>query len=172
MVFDKIGDMFGDFDVGKIKDVVEDFWEDREKILDAVNFVWDNRDALGRLIGQLPEMLGSTGDAIESAGGSAIQAAALLTGDKPGSTSVASLSSVAADALSGAAQQVESVGGLLESIIGNSALSDMGDNLKNVGDQIRALGAQIADAGGDLDRVGHQLTDSGQTLAKFAEWGP
>ena len=51
-----------------------------DKIIAAVDFVWDNRERISDVIENLPETLRNTGDTIESAGGSAIKASAMLTG--------------------------------------------------------------------------------------------
>ena len=36
----------GDLDLGKVKDMVETLWDDKDKIGEVVDFVWSNRDVL------------------------------------------------------------------------------------------------------------------------------
>jgi hypothetical protein len=131
-VFDKMLDMFDDFDVDKLKDVVETVWEDRDKITESVGLVWDNRDEIMGVIEfvrdnkdqlldlarKLPELLGKTGLGIAAAGESAVKASALLTGKDDDDMSARRLAEVAADALDRCRSELDSASGIIESIAG------------------------------------------------------
>ncbi|NQV05155.1 hypothetical protein HQ535_01275 [bacterium] len=136
MGLDDLFDMVGDFDPGKVKDVVETVWEDRDKIKDSVGLVWDNRDEiLGvidffkenkdqilSLIGKLPDLLGKTGDGLAAAGLSAVKASGLLTGEDDDDMSAQRLAEVASDALDNCREELVKVEGL----VGNVASSVSG----------------------------------------------
>jgi hypothetical protein len=123
-VFKKFGD------IGKVADVVETIWEDREKITESTRLVWDNRDEIlgvidfvkehqGQIIEflrRLPEILGSTGKGLVSAGKAAVKASGLLTGSDDDDMSAQRLSAVAADALDSCREQLGTVASLIGSI--------------------------------------------------------
>jgi len=136
-VFDKMLDMFDDFEVDKLKDVVETVWEDRDKIQSAVGLVWDNKDEIMGVIefvrdnkdqlldlaGKLPELLGQTGLGIAAAGESAIKASGMLTGKDDDDMSAQRLAEVASDALDRCRTELDSATGIIANIAG--ALDDL-----------------------------------------------
>ena len=195
-MFDKIDDLIdliGELDVGKVKDVVGDLWEDREKIIDSANFVWDHKDEIANLVSKLPDLLETTGKTMDAAGTSAVKAAALLTGDGDG-TSVGQLAAVAAGALGSAQEQVNNAAGLLARIGDDvdkltiptvepkytevmgfnlvsgiefgelSIIDEAADKLRDGSGTMSDLGADLANVAEQIRALGEKVTDAGKDL--------
>ena len=195
-MFDKIDDLIeliDGLDVGKVKDVVSDLWEDREKIIDSANFVWDHKDEIANLVSKLPELLESTGKTMDAAGSSAVKAAGLLTGEGDGA-SVGSLAAGAAGALTRAQEQVESAASLLARIGDDvdklkvptvepkftevmgfdlvsgiefgelSLIDEAADKLKDGSGTMTELGKDLANVAEQLRTLGEKVTDAGKDL--------
>ena len=117
-----------DLDLGKVKDVVETIWDDRDKIGEVVDLVWSNRDRLVPvldwvkehgddlldLMEKVPEILGRAGQALTEAGHSATTAAGWLVGQAD--DGVVELVEVAAKALDSCWDELDDVAKLLRSI--------------------------------------------------------
>jgi hypothetical protein len=102
-MFDKLLNRFDDFDM--------------EKLVEVVNLVWNNREKIMDLIERLPEMLETTGDNIESAGESAVNASLFLMGDeKKDSPSAGSMSVMAAGALERCYKEIQAASKVMESL--------------------------------------------------------
>lgn len=199
-MFGKILDRFDDFDIEKLKTVVELVWNNRERIMDIVE--------------RLPQMLEETGDNIESAGSSAIRASNVLTGGKDGKGGATQLAKRASSALERmetelgeAAEIMADVGKEIDRIKipsfrakrtevmginvisgfdidehpmvdraadklqdGSKRLVEIAKDLKLVAENLRELGGSLTDTGDDLNNVGNKLVKSGQTLRGFSGW--
>jgi len=179
-MFNKLFDKFDDFDV--------------EKVVEVVNLVWNNREKFIDLIENLPKLLQTTGDSIESAGDSAMKASLFLSGDSKGSPSAGKISELAAnslesclDEISAAAHIMEKIGQELDDIripsirpkytelMGNKIISglDIGeegimdkaaDRLKDGSDRMDNIGKQLKLVAGNLRELGGVLTDTGKDL--------
>ena len=79
------------------------------KIMEVVEFVWENRDHIMELIERLPQILKETGDNIESAGNSAMKTSLFLAGGKGHETNASDLSDKAALALGRAYEEIQEV---------------------------------------------------------------
>lgn len=183
-VLDKLGDLFDDKGLGRLKDVADSFGDNKDRILEAVDWVWDHREEMVDLMQRLPKLLGETGASLASAGDGAVRAGNLLTGGD--GDSVGGLTAAAADALdrcleqirdasklmAGVADQVDDlpmldgVGGSLAK--GADRLEGIGGELGEVALRLRAVGVKITDAGTDLGELGAGLRDGGSELAEFA----
>ena len=196
--------------LGKIFDQFDDF--DIEKLKEVVNLVWNNKEKILDLIERLPTMLKETGDGIESAGESALTASSLLLGDKknPGAQQIAEL---AADALERCQAEIGKAAGIMEKfggeiddiripsfspqykeVMGFNVITglDMGENklidnaadrlkdgsgrleeiskdLKSVASHLRQLGGTLTDTGDGLSKVGAKLMESGGTLRSLTD---
>ncbi len=197
-MFDKILGGFDDFDLDKVREVI--------------NLVWNNREKFIHLIENLPHLLDDTGESIESAGVSAMKASVFLSGDDKDSPSAGDLSDIAAKALdrcytelNQAAKLMDSLGrdldkvripsfkptysevlghklmsgidfgeeGLLDNAAdrlkdGSDRLEAIGKDLRLVSGNLRELGGVLTDTGKDLNNVGVQLKKSGGQLRSLA----
>ncbi len=179
-MFDKILGGFDDFDLDKVREVI--------------NLVWNNREKFIDLIDNLPTLLDDTGESIESAGASAMKASVFLSGDKKGSPSAGDLSDIAAKALdrcytelNQAAKLMDSLGRDLDKVripsfkptysevLGHKLMSgiDFGeeglldnaaDRLKDGSDRLEAIGKDLRLVSGNLRELGGVLTDTGKDL--------
>lgn len=197
--FDASG--LGRLDPRKLVDLVDTLWDSRGKIVEAVNFLSDNRDAITSAIGfvqehadelldlakKLPDLLGSAGAALDTAGEGAIQASQMLLGD--GGVSVAGLADDAGAALEAAQAELAAVMALFDQagaslarvplvgdvvqpfIDGAARIGAVADQLGSVGTQVRGLGGVITSAGGDLGGVGAALSSSGVALQRLTSPG-
>ena len=132
MGIDDLFEDLGGLDIGKVGDVVETIWDDKDKIGHVVELVWDNKDRivpvldwvkehgddLLDLMQKVPEILGKAGNGLADAGESAIGAATWLIG-----------------------QADDGVGEVVE--IAASALDACWDELEDVGDMLGRLSNQI-----------------------------
>lgn len=117
-----------DIDLGKVKDVVETIWDDKDKIGEVVDLVWSNRDRLVPvldwvkdngddlldLLERVPAILGRAGSALVDAGESAVTAAGWLVGQAD--DGVVELVEVAAKALDSCWDELDDVGKLLATL--------------------------------------------------------
>jgi hypothetical protein len=193
----KLGKASAELDPRKLVDLVNDLWGLRKTIVDTVEFVVENRAALVGAMGfvqdhaddlidlakRLPELLGTAGDALETAGGGAKEAGSFLLGD--GTQSVLQLAEEAADALDRAHRELAAIKGLFDRagaelvalpVVGTAArpivdgagrLGAVALDVGDVSDKLRKVGAAITDTGRGLDRVGGALTSSGSTLQRL-----
>jgi len=160
------GDLLGDLDVDRVKDVVE--------------IVWDNKDDLLELISTLPGLLGEVGEHMQSAGDGAQRASGFLSGDVQDLTAKAADTLVDSQArLQAVAAALGGLGELLDEVplIGDvgdvvsdglKALAGVADDVESVAGQIRGLGERLGDVGGDLGGMGTSLKGGGATLAGFS----
>lgn len=197
-LLDKLGGDAAKLDPRKLLDLIDDLWESRSKIVDTVEFVWDRRDAIGEAIDfvqdhaddlvdlakRLPELLGDAGGALETAGGGAVKASAMLLGtDGDG---VGDLAAEAAAALDRCRDELHEVMGLFDKagsglaslpLVGSAAeplvdgahrIGAVAEDLGSVAGRLKGLGDTITDAGGDLGEVGAALGSSGVALQRLA----
>ena len=59
MGLDKLGELFDDKGLGRLTDMADSFGDNKDRIFEAVDWVWDNRDELVEVVQKLPELLGS-----------------------------------------------------------------------------------------------------------------
>ncbi len=136
-------------DAKRASEVVEQVWEDREKIPEVVNFVWDQRDELTAvltffaehkegillLLHELPKLLEKAGAGLAQAGDGALRASAFLLGEAgDGARDVAV---AAAKALDTCRDELDGVIGLIERL--GSSLDDV---------TIPSFAPQFTDVGG------------------------
>lgn len=191
----------GKLDPRKLIDLVDTLWDSRARIVEAVNFLTDNRDAITAAIGfvrdhaddllglakQLPDLLGSAGEALDTAGEGAIQASRMLLGDS--GASVTGLADDAGSALEAAQRELASIMALFERagtslarvpligdvvqpfIDGTERIGRVAEQLGSVGVQVRGLGGVIQSAGTDLGGVGAALSSSGVALQRLTSPG-
>jgi len=209
MGLDDLFDMVGDFDVGKVKDVVETVWEDRDKIKDSVGLVWENKDEILGVIdfvrenkdqildfvGQLPDLLGKTGDGLAAAGASAVKASGLLTGEDDDDMSAERLAAVASDALEACRDELGKAAGLIGNVASavsgfkiptitpkftevvgfnvvtgvdfgeESLLDDAAESLADGVARIEGITASLGDVSGKIRSLGSRITEAGSDLA-------
>ena len=178
---------------------------DTGKIMEVVNLVWDNRDQIKRLIEQLPQTLKESGDNIESAGNSAVRAGYFFGGGGPDKEAVdaSQLSRRAATALTkcqreikDAARMMERVGAEIDDIwipsvkpkylevLGHKVVSgldigenklmgevatklkDGSDNLGNLGDELQDIAKSLRELSGVLRDAGGDMVNVGEQLVK------
>lgn len=193
----KIGKVGSELDPRKLVDLVNDLWGVRRRVVETVEFFIDNRAALVGAIGfmqdhaddlvdlvkRLPDVLGSAGEALETAGGGAKTAGSFLLGD--GTASVLDLASEAADALDRCHRELQAIMGLYDRagaelialpvvgaaarpiVEGTGRLGAVVIDLGAVADLLRKVGSAITDTGRGLDGVGRALTSSGSTLQRL-----
>ncbi len=120
-----IFDSLDGLDVGKVKEVVETIWDDRDKLGEVVELVWSNKDRLVpvldwvnehgddllHLMRQLPDILGRAGHGLADAGESAIGAASWLIGQSD--DGVGEVIEIAAKALEACWGELDDVAKLL-----------------------------------------------------------
>jgi predicted regulator of Ras-like GTPase activity (Roadblock/LC7/MglB family) len=183
MVLDKLGELFDDKGLGRLKDMADAFGDNKDRIFEAVDWVWDHRDEMAEVVQKLPELLGGVGESLAAAGDGAVRAGSFLTsvdGD-----SVAELTGTASDALERSLDEIEAaskimgqVGGQVDAVgmfdgvadslsDGAGRLLAIGGDLAEVAVQMRSMGDQITDAGDDLVTVGGGLQAGGVALAGF-----
>ena len=188
----------GRLDPRKLIDLVDDLWDSRGKIVEVVGFVSDNRDAIVQAVAfvrdhaddlldlakRLPDLLGSAGEALDTAGDGAVAASRMLLGD--GAAGVAGLADDAGAALEAAQRELASVMALFDKagaqlakvplvgdvvqpfIDGTARIGKVADQLGQVGTQVCGLGGVITSAGSDLGDVGVALSTSGVALQRLA----
>ena len=179
-MFKKIFDNFDDLDM--------------DKLLEVVNLVWNNRDKIMDLVERLPELLDETGNTIESAGESAMNAAVFLTGGKDDTPSAGEVSEMAAKALDGCYRELRSVSRMLDRFgkelddiripslepkyvevmgidviggldFGESELFDnAADRLKGGSDRLDDISNDLRNVAKHLRNLGGALTDTGNDL--------
>lgn len=171
---------------GKLFDVVDDF--DTKKVMEVVNLVWDNRERIMDLIENLPTLLRETGDSIESAGASAMNASAFLTGDHDDDAlSAKAMSDLAASALERCYTQLQGVSSVMDKVgveldelrvptleptytevLGMNVVSgvEMGELqlLDNVAGRLKGGSDSLEEIGKDLKNVANQLRKLGGAL--------
>ncbi len=171
---------------GKLFDAMDDF--DTKKVMEVVNLVWDNRDQIMELIERLPELLRETGDSIESAGSSAMNASAFLTGSRDDdSLSAKAMSDLAASALDRCYTQLQGVSSVMDKVgveldelriptleptytevLGMNVVSgvEMGELqlLDNVAGRLKGGSDSLEEIGQDLKNVADQLRKLGGAL--------
>lgn len=171
---------------GKLFDVMDDF--DTKKVMEVVNLVWDNREQIMDLIERLPELLRETGDSIESAGASAMNASAFLTGSHDDDAlSAKAMSDLAASALDRCYTQLQGVSRVMDKVgveldelriptlepsytevLGMNVVSgvEMGESplLDNVADRLKGGSDSLEEIGKDLKNVANQLRKLGGAL--------
>ena len=156
--------------------------QNMDKIIAAVDFVWDNRERIADVIENLPETLRKTGDTIEGAGGSAIKASAMLTGRGDSDVNASELSQTAATALTRTYKQIQSAATIMDDLYddlkmlpmlgsaagrlqtGSASLNEISGDLSQVATMLGKLSGVLLDAGDDPNNVGQNLLSSGQTL--------
>jgi hypothetical protein len=184
MVLDKLSELFDDKGIGTLKDLADSFGDNKDRIFEAVDWVWDHREEMVELAQKLPELLGRTGESLALAGDGAVRASAMLT-DETGD-SIGGLTGAASDALDRSLEQIESAAQLMASVgdqvddipmldgigesltLGATGLEGIGGELGVVAVRLRAAGVQITDAGEDLAEVGSGLLDGAAQLVEFA----
>lgn len=184
-MFDKIFDRFDDFDM--------------EKVVEVVNLVWNNRERFIDLVENLPEMLKNTGDNIESAGVSAVNASHFLMGDGKGGPSAGQLSERAATALERCFEEIEraskvmaGLGRELDEIkipsvkpkyvdlMGNKVIGGIdfdedglfenpAERLQNGSERLEEIGKELADVALNMRQLGGMLTETGKDLNNVGE---
>lgn len=184
-MFNKLFDKFDDFDM--------------EKVVEVVNLVWNNREKFIDLIENLPEMLRNTGDNIESAGNSAINASAFLMGDKKGGPSAGKMSEQAANALERcfkeiqrASQVMEGLGNELDNIkipsvkpkyievLGNKVIGGIdfdedglfdnpAERLQDGAGRLNEIGKDLSEVAKNMRQLGGMLTETGKDLNNVGE---
>ena len=171
---------------GKLFDVVDDF--DTKKVMEVVNLVWDNRERIMDLIENLPTLLRETGDSIESAGSSAMNASAFLTGNRDDdSISAKAMSALAASALERCYTQLQGVSNVMDKVgveldelriptleptytevLGMNVVSgvEMGELqlLDDVAGRLKGGSDSLEEIGKDLKNVADQLRKLGGAL--------
>ena len=171
---------------GKLFDVVDDF--DTKKVMEVVNLVWDNRERIMDLIENLPTLLRETGDSIESAGSSAMNASAFLTGNRDDdSISAKAMSDLAASALERCYTQLQGVSNVMDKVgveldelriptleptytevLGMNVVSgvEMGELqlLDDVAGRLKGGSDSLEEIGKDLKNVADQLRKLGGAL--------
>jgi hypothetical protein len=88
----------------------------QNKIMEVVEFVWNNRQRILDLIERLPDLLQETGQNIESAGQSAVKTSLFLKGGDDVETNASDLSSKAAVALTRAYEEIKDVAEMMAKI--------------------------------------------------------
>ena len=145
-----------DLDLGKVKDVVETIWDDRDKIGEVVDLVWSNRDRLVAvldwvkehgddlldLMEKVPEILGRAGQALTEAGHSATTAAGWLVGQAD--DGVVELVEVAAKALDSCWDELDDVAKLRGGSV--TELIDELQTMEALGRVVRLPGRRYASA--------------------------
>lgn len=179
-MFKKIFDNFDDLDM--------------EKLLEVVNLVWNNRDKIMDLVEKLPGLLEETGNTIESAGESAVNASVFLTGGKDDTPSAGELSEMAAKALDSCYREIRSAARIMDHFgkelddiripslepkyvevmgmdviggldFGESQLFDnAADRLKSGSDRLDEIGSDLRNVAKHLRNLGGALTDTGKDL--------
>lgn len=209
--------MFDQLDIERVVEVVDLVWKDREKILNGAELVWENREKLlavikfvlehqemllqvldfvrdqrqriMEMIDNLPDLLHTTGNLIEAAGASAIQASAFLTGDtsRKESFSALDLAESAASALErcqtelrDAAQVLDSLGRELDKVripqISPKFIEVMGLNvvsgielgeltlIDNAADRLQSGAERLTTISNDFQMVARQMRKLGAAL--------
>ncbi|MCB0045575.1 MAG: hypothetical protein KDD92_09110 [Caldilineaceae bacterium] len=126
-----LGDM-DDFDLNKIGEMVDVFWEKRDQLMETmdyfstykdritavVEYISENKERLGELMDSLPEIMDKTGVGIETAGLSAERASALLTGDNKDDKIISAyeMTGMAAVALQRCTVQLENIATLIQEL--------------------------------------------------------
>ena len=177
--------------LGKLFDSFDDF--DTEKIMEAVNFIWENRENILQLIETLPQLLRDTGDTIESAGESAMKASVFLNGNED-IPSASELSELAATALQRCYEEINTAAEIMNTFgdeiddiripsvqpkyievlnmkvvggleFGESQLLDNAANrLQNGSDRLAEIGKDLNSVAEHLRSLGGALTDAGKDL--------
>lgn len=171
---------------GKLFNAIDDF--DTKKVMEVVNLVWDNRERIMDLIERLPELLRETGDSIESAGASALNASAFLTGDHDDDAlSAKAMSELAASALERCYTQLQGVSNVMErvgeeldelrvptleptytEVLGMNVVSGVEMSelqlLDNVAHRLKGGSDSLEEIGKDLKNVADQLRHLGGAL--------
>ena len=184
-MFDKLMKRFDDLDM--------------DKVIEVVNLVWNNRERIMDLIENLPEMLKNTGDNIESAGESAINASAFLTGGKKGGASASKMSDLAAGALERCFDEIKSASKVMEAlgkelddikipnvkpkyieVLGNKVIGGIDfdedglfDNpakrLQDGAGRLNVIGKDLGEVAKNLRELGGMLDDTGKDLNNVGE---
>lgn len=108
-------------DPRKAAQLVDDLWDERHRIVEAVSFVMDQRDELVKvmrfvadhgddlldLAKRLPDFLGEVGDGMQAAGSTASRAANFLAGDGDDGGGVLDLANLAAEAFESVQDELE-----------------------------------------------------------------
>ena len=186
-IFDGLGKALGADGIGKVTDLVDDLWDKRGDIVNAIGWVKDHGDDLVRFMQNLPEILDKVGDSMAKAGEAAQSASGFLgtgvgTGD--GST-VANLTHAAGETLGRAQSQIGSVADVLANLggyfdgvplLGKAAgemrdgagkLGGFGDEMADIAAKLARLAERVGEVSGNLADVGSGLADSSTTLKSF-----
>ncbi|MGB0387967.1 MAG: hypothetical protein ACPGWR_24385 [Ardenticatenaceae bacterium] len=171
---------------GKMFDMFDDI--DTKKVVEVVNLVWDNRERFMDMVEKLPQLLRETGDSIESAGASAMNASAFLTGSGDNdSVSASAMSDLAANALErcykemlGVARTMDKLGQELDElrvptleptyteVMGINLVNgvEMGELqlLDNAAERLKGGSDRIEEIGKDLREVAIQMRKLGGAL--------
>lgn len=87
-------------DMGRVADAIGSVWDNRDELMDVLEWFRENRERVMGLLQKLPDLVSSAGDGIGRAGESAVSAAKFLVGgDGDDEFSAADLARTAADAL-------------------------------------------------------------------------
>ena len=165
-------------------DAVDFVWDNKDSIAAAVGFMQDNADELIDLGKRLPGFLANAGEALQTAGDGAHTASLMILGED--GDGVRELATDAAEALERCRDELWAVMGLFDRagngladlpVIGDVAnplvdgagrIGKVSDDLGSVARRLRGLGDQLTDAGEDLGWVGDSLGRSGVALQRFA----
>lgn len=184
-MFDKLLNKFDDFDM--------------EKVMEVVNLVWNNREKFMDLIENLPEMLKNTGENIESAGESAVNASVFLMGDKKDGPSAGKMSEMAAGALERCFEEIQQASKVMavlgkelddikipsvkpkyielmgKRVLGGIDFDEDGlfDNpakrLQDGAGRLNDIGKDLGEVAKNMRQLGGMLTDTGKDLNNVGE---
>lgn len=163
MDLDDLGSFLDGLDDTSISDALAFLGDNKERILDAVEFINEHKEGLGALLVRLPSLLSDTGEGLTAAGEGAAKAGALITGDG-GDGGVRELGEMAAGALDACLDQLGRAVDVLQGL---------GDKLDRV--RIPTIEPEFTEVAGfrvisglDIGEAG-LVDDLGQQLAAGAE---
>jgi hypothetical protein len=157
MATDDVNALLGRGTLDRVKDMADSFGDNKDRILEAVDWVWDHREELIDLTQRLPELLGQVGESLAVAGDGAVRASGLLTGED--GDSVGGLTGAAADALDRCLDQIDTAAELM------AGVADQVDDvpmLDGVGGSLAEGAKGLAGIGGELPEPESGGIDLGQ----------
>ena len=164
--------------LGRVRSAVGAVLGSTDDVAEAVGFVREHGDDVIDLVRNLPDLLGSTADALTEAADDVASAAAFLTGGRDAKgrdagAGVQSLAAAAGEALDACRAELGSARELFELVaeqFDNLPIPDggIGQRIGDVATRFDRVGDRLADVAGELRQVGQAVDSAGQGLARTA----